>query len=83
MHIQNATIAGGVAIGTSADLMLHPWGSMLVGMLAATLSVAGYQYLQVSTHEYVCEYLRENVGTVLVGARLGAPHSFENAPSAP
>ena len=44
VHIQNATIAGGVAIGTSADMMIHPWGSILIGMIAATLSVLGYAY---------------------------------------
>ncbi|KAJ9578843.1 hypothetical protein L9F63_004947 [Diploptera punctata] len=46
VHIQNATLAGGVAIGTSCDMMVHPFGALIVGVLAGTLSIAGYHYLQ-------------------------------------
>jgi len=45
MHIQNATLAGGVAVGCSADLYLHPAGALFVGMCAGTLSVVGYEFL--------------------------------------
>ncbi|XP_047487124.1 ammonium transporter Rh type B-like [Penaeus chinensis] len=45
VHIQNSTLAGGVAVGTAADLMIHPWGAVLIGMLAGTISVLGYTYL--------------------------------------
>jgi len=45
VHIQNATLAGGVAVGASADLYLHPAGAMGVGMVAGTLSVCGYEFL--------------------------------------
>nr|AAK50057.2 Rh-like protein [Carcinus maenas] len=45
VHVQNSTLAGGVAIGTAADLMVHPWGAALVGMLASLVSVCGYAYL--------------------------------------
>ncbi|KAK2142624.1 hypothetical protein LSH36_932g01094 [Paralvinella palmiformis] len=44
-HIQNSTLAGGVAVGTIADMMIHPWGAMLVGMIAGAVSVIGYKYL--------------------------------------
>ncbi|XP_022107423.1 ammonium transporter Rh type B-like isoform X2 [Acanthaster planci] len=46
VHIQNATLAGGVAVGTSADLMIQPWGAILIGIVAAMLSTVGYKYIQ-------------------------------------
>lgn len=48
MHIQNSTLAGGVAIGTAADMMIHPFGAMIVGSIAGAVSVLGYRYLTVS-----------------------------------
>lgn len=47
VHIQNSTLAGGVAVGTSANLMLQPSGAVLVGIIAAIISVAGYAKLTV------------------------------------
>lgn len=61
VHIQNSSLAGGVAIGTSADLMAQPFGSLLVGTIAGVVSVLGYQYLTVS-------YLNE--------ARYKLPHFY-------
>lgn len=49
MHIQNAALAGGVAVGTAGEMMLTPFGSMIVGFLAGTISVLGYKYLTVSS----------------------------------
>jgi len=45
IHIQNATLAGGVAIGTMADMIIQPWAAMLIGSLAAILSVVGYRFV--------------------------------------
>ncbi|XP_041373232.1 ammonium transporter Rh type A-like [Gigantopelta aegis] len=45
VHIQNATLAGGVAVGTSADMMIGPFGALIIGSLAAILSVIGYKYI--------------------------------------
>uniref|UniRef100_A0A8C4N8L9 Rh associated glycoprotein n=1 Tax=Eptatretus burgeri TaxID=7764 RepID=A0A8C4N8L9_EPTBU len=45
VHIQNATLAGGVAVGTCADMMLSPFGAMILGMLAGFISTAGYKFL--------------------------------------
>jgi ammonium transporter Rh len=45
VHIQNSTLAGGVAIGTAADMMIHPFGAMIVGSIAGTVSVLGYRFL--------------------------------------
>lgn len=45
VHIQNSTLAGGVAVGTVAgsDIGLH--GAMVIGTLAGMLSVIGYKFL--------------------------------------
>jgi len=45
-HLQNATLAGGVAVGACADMMLTPGGSLAIGSLAGILSVCGFQYIQ-------------------------------------
>eukprot|EP00486_Rosalina_sp_Unknown_P005881 CAMPEP_0201577212 /NCGR_PEP_ID=MMETSP0190_2-20130828/23467_1 /ASSEMBLY_ACC=CAM_ASM_000263 /TAXON_ID=37353 /ORGANISM="Rosalina sp." /LENGTH=197 /DNA_ID=CAMNT_0048008991 /DNA_START=1008 /DNA_END=1601 /DNA_ORIENTATION=+ len=45
VHVQNATLAGGVAVGAAADLYLHPSGAIGVGIFAGVVSVCGYEYL--------------------------------------
>jgi ammonium transporter Rh len=45
VDIQNATLAGGVAVGSSADLVIEPWGAILIGMIAGTVSVCGYVHI--------------------------------------
>ncbi|XP_068976758.1 ammonium transporter Rh type B isoform X1 [Bombus flavifrons] len=45
VHVQNSTLAGGVAIGTAAGMMCKPVGALAVGALAGLLSVLGYKYL--------------------------------------
>ena len=44
-HIQNATLAGGVAVGAAADLYLHPSGAIAVGIVAGILSVLGDDFV--------------------------------------
>lgn len=43
--IQNATLAGGVAVGTTANMPLQPWGALLMGALAALISVSGFRFM--------------------------------------
>jgi ammonia channel protein AmtB len=44
VHIANATLAGGVAVGSSAYLAMTPGGALLLGVLAGVVSVYGYVY---------------------------------------
>eukprot|EP00475_Leptophrys_vorax_P004965 TRINITY_DN1298_c0_g1_i1.p1 TRINITY_DN1298_c0_g1~~TRINITY_DN1298_c0_g1_i1.p1 ORF type:complete len:479 (+),score=117.87 TRINITY_DN1298_c0_g1_i1:84-1439(+) len=45
VHIQNSTLAGGVAVGSSANLVVNPWGAILIGIISGSLSVLGYNAL--------------------------------------
>jgi hypothetical protein len=44
-HIQNATIAGGVAIGAVCNFLQNPWGAMVTGVVAGTVSTYGFSFL--------------------------------------
>uniref|UniRef100_A0A3B4B9S8 Ammonium transporter Rh type A n=1 Tax=Periophthalmus magnuspinnatus TaxID=409849 RepID=A0A3B4B9S8_9GOBI len=48
VHIQNATLAGGVAVGTCADMNIGPFGAMLIGFIAGIISTLGFKFLTVS-----------------------------------
>lgn len=54
VDIQNASLAGGVAIGSSADLVIGPYAALLVGSLSGIISVCGYKYIS--------PYLERNFG---------------------
>ncbi|KAK2834380.1 hypothetical protein Q7C36_015081 [Tachysurus vachellii] len=45
VHIQNSTLAGGVAVGTAAEFMLMPYGSLIVGFFCGVISTLGYIYI--------------------------------------
>ncbi|ROL55278.1 Ammonium transporter Rh type A [Anabarilius grahami] len=45
VHIQNATLAGGVAVGTCADMDIQPFGAMMIGITAGIISTVGFKFL--------------------------------------
>ncbi|XP_063786465.1 ammonium transporter Rh type C [Pseudophryne corroboree] len=45
VYIQNATLAGGVAVGTAAEMMLTTYGSLIVGFICGIISSLGFAYL--------------------------------------
>ncbi|XP_057612372.1 ammonium transporter Rh type C isoform X1 [Chionomys nivalis] len=45
VHIQNATLAGGVGVGTAAEMMLTPYGALIVGFFCGIFSTLGFAYL--------------------------------------
>jgi hypothetical protein len=49
VHVQNATLAGGVAVGAVANMMLQPWGAVFVGFSGGIISVVGFRFLSVSS----------------------------------
>ncbi|KAB0355154.1 hypothetical protein FD755_022613 [Muntiacus reevesi] len=45
VHIRNASLAGGVAVGTCADMEISPYYSMIIGSVAGVVSVLGFEFL--------------------------------------
>ena len=39
----NATLAGGVAIGTASDIIVAPWGAMMIGFAGGIFSAVGFK----------------------------------------
>lgn len=48
VHVQNSTLAGGVAVGTVCNLLIGAHGAILIGIIAGTVSVLGYRFITVS-----------------------------------
>ena len=46
-HVQNATLAGGVAMGTAASMPVQPFGALIIGGVAGILSTTGYSFIKV------------------------------------
>lgn len=47
LHVQHATIAGGIAIGSVADLKVQVYIALIVGSLGGLVATIGYQYIDV------------------------------------
>uniref|UniRef100_A0A8C2KH09 Rh family, C glycoprotein a n=1 Tax=Cyprinus carpio TaxID=7962 RepID=A0A8C2KH09_CYPCA len=53
VHIQNATLAGGVAMGTAAEFMITPYGSLIVGFCCGIISTFGYLVITPFMEKYM------------------------------
>ncbi|XP_071778947.1 rh family, C glycoprotein a [Centroberyx gerrardi] len=53
VHIQNATLAGGVAMGTAAEFMITPYGSLIVGFCCGIISTFGYLFVTPFMEKYM------------------------------
>merc|ERR1719486_791328 len=66
VDIQNATLAGGVAVGSASDLVIEPWAAILIGLVAGMLSVVGYTklqpWLQGSKKSGGCAFIHDTCG---------------------
>lgn len=47
-HIASASLAGGVALGATANVIQHPWAAWVVGSLAGVIAITGFQFGNVS-----------------------------------
>ncbi|CAF1056976.1 unnamed protein product [Rotaria sordida] len=52
VHVQNATLAGGVAVGTVADKIIFPFGAMIIGSIAGSLSVIGFRFIKPALQKF-------------------------------
>ncbi|GAV08644.1 hypothetical protein RvY_18306 [Ramazzottius varieornatus] len=43
--VQNATLAGGVIVGSICDLYLYPWGAIICGFCAGIISALGFRFV--------------------------------------
>ncbi|MBN3320587.1 RHAG protein, partial [Atractosteus spatula] len=46
VHVHNATVAGGVAVGTAVTVIQAPWVAMTIGVIAGLTSTLGLQYIK-------------------------------------
>ena len=52
--VLNATLAGGVAVGSASDLVVNPAGAMIIGSVGGIISALGFMRL--------APYLSEKIG---------------------
>ena len=70
-HIQNATLAGGVAVGAVADMILTPFGSLIMGVVAGSVSTIGYEFVSVSLKQSTQLIL--HVGSYIISVLAAVP----------
>ena len=66
MDLQNASLSGGVIVGSVANLLLQPYGAIVAGSVAGIISTFGYQYLQVQIEGRKKEFRSTYYYTLLI-----------------
>ena len=51
--ILNATLAGGVMMGASADMVQSPYGSLIIGLIAGVISTIGFESISGFLHKKI------------------------------
>uniref|UniRef100_UPI00398E70D9 ammonium transporter Rh type C-like 2 n=1 Tax=Pristiophorus japonicus TaxID=55135 RepID=UPI00398E70D9 len=77
VHVQNGTLAGGVALGTAAEMMLTPYGSLIVGAISGVVSTLGFIFLSPLLEKYLkiqdtCGIHNLHAMPGVIGAIVGA-----------
>ncbi|KAL4099173.1 hypothetical protein PRIC1_006982 [Phytophthora ramorum] len=86
VHIQNATLAGGVAMGTSCNLAISPAASITVGLVVGIASVFGFSFVSPRLEEAIrmsdtCGILNLHGMPGVVGGLAGAIITFSASDS--
>jgi len=53
VDVQNATLAGGVAVGAISNMGIEPWGAVFTGLFAGFFCVVGYVYIGPALEEKI------------------------------
>lgn len=77
VDIQNATLSGGVAMGTCANMMINPATALAIGISSGTVSVIGYTKIQPALERIIglhdtCGVLNLHGMPSIMGAIYGA-----------
>jgi ammonium transporter Rh len=77
VDIQNATLAGGVAMGTCANMMINPATALAIGISAGAMTVVGYTKIQPALERWIglhdtCGVLNLHGIPSIMGAVYGA-----------
>ena len=51
--VLNASLAGGVAVGSAADIIISPAGSMIAGFISGSISAFGFAYLSAFVKKHI------------------------------
>ena len=51
--VLNASLAGGVAVGSAADIIVSPAGSMIAGFITGSISALGFAYLSAFVKKHI------------------------------